>query len=308
MIQILISKITNDTQLIHITMTMALRSIYNALLESNLQVEQNIVKMNKIHEKYNDFINKIVILLISNINIYSIKQYLKYTKIILINTESVYSMSYEWDKILQDDDIIKNKNLLMIWDYEMQNINYIKKYYDKCFYVPPAYSEIYKQYFNTFSHPNQNNNKTIDVLIYGSKNARRLNIINELKQKNVNVLFKFFKHFDQQNEMILRSRIILIVHFYDFDKPIDFYRISSLLTNKIFIIHENVQIEDDNEEFKKNVVFSDYDKLVDTCIEYLKKPQEELDQLAEKSYNFFKEKYDTKKFITDEIKNIILEN
>ena len=191
----------------------------------------------------------------------------------------------------------------MIWDYQYQNINYIKQYFKNIYFVPPAFSIIYNKYYD-----NTNNNKTIDVLMYGTKNYRRSNIMCKLKEKNINTLFKTFHHLSSQNEMISKTRIVLIINFYESNKPIDFYRISYLLSNKIFIIHEFMQKDDENINFMNNIVCCPYNEIVDRCIYYLKKSQIELDNLAQKSYEFFKENYNTKNFINDEIKNILVDH
>jgi hypothetical protein len=77
-----------------------------------------------------------------------------------------------------------------------------------------------------------------------------------------------------------------------------------LISNKIFFIHETALTEP-NHNFDK-IIFSDYDKLLETCEKYLKISQEERDKIAENQYQWWKTKHSMEKYLPlDKIKEFI---
>ena len=93
--------------------------------------------------------------------------------IILINSESVLNITrYPWST---NSDIYRNRNLLMVLDYEYKNIELMKEKTVSHYYCPPCFSTIYNNYFT-----DQKIDKDIDILFYGSCNNRRLKILKKL--------------------------------------------------------------------------------------------------------------------------------
>ena len=110
-----------------------------------------------------------------------------------------------------------------------------------------------------------------------------------------------FKSLKQKIDYIGASKIVLIIHTYECDKPIDYFRMTELIKNKCFFIMETPQNSEKilYEKYKNYIVFSDYDKILETCLIYLNKTQAERDSIAEKLYQFWKNEED----ITNYIKN-----
>jgi hypothetical protein len=65
--------------------------------------------------------------------------------------------------------------------------------------------------------------------------------------------------------LIARSKIILNLHQFD-TTQLEQVRISYLLNNRCFVISESAE---DN-PYQDGVIFSDYDKIVDCCLSYLR--------------------------------------
>jgi len=203
-------------------------------------------------------------------------------KIIFINTES---LTIKPNIIKQ----IENPNIKMIWDYQLKNIKMTKKV---SFFLPPLYNEFYEDHFGQ-----DKQDKTIDFLFYGRLNNRRRNIIDRLVGK-YNVLCINANDYRELYDKIKKAKIILIINSYD-NNGIDFYRLSFLLSNKIFVINEECQ----NEEkyickfFKDKLIVSSYEDYYTNCIKYIKLSQLERDRMSDELYNIFKRNLSLERFL-----------
>ena len=128
----------------------------------------------------------------------------------------------------------------------------------------------------------------IDVFFYGSLNERRIKILNELKNKGLNVVTLFGTYGEERDKYIARSKIVLNIHYYE-ARVFEIIRVSYLLANKKFVISEVGQDDDLERPFDESIVFSTYKELVEKCMEYLKDeaPRKEI---AEKGFNLMKQR------------------
>lgn len=91
-------------------------------------------------------------------------------------------------------------------------------------------------------------------------------------------------------KILNRSKIVIIVHYYEDDLCIDYYRLCSLISNKIFTIHEKPS--DDQLDPKMNkLLFVDYDNLVDSCSKDLSLTQQERDDITLDIYEWWKKNH-----------------
>jgi hypothetical protein len=235
---------------------------------------------------------------LSNVDL--IEKYLNVgNPIILINSESIDRIKvYPW---CIHPHIYTHKNLLMIWDYEYDNIIRLKQKTNILiphYYFPPMYSPILE------IEPLKSS-KDIDILFYGWVCPRRLKILDSLSHLGINVFIpKYgrrsrgnFPDIQEQNKIIAKSKIIIIIHSYEFDRTIDYYRISPLIANKHFIVHESVNANDTNEEFNRHFTVAPYEDIADACVRVLKMTQEERDESAQKGYDYFKRGHNTVNFV-----------
>lgn len=234
-------------------------------------------------------------------------------KIIIINTEPLY-VSYKdttYFKTIKHS--ITKFNTYQVWDYTYKNINLLKQKNlsninnkkVEIKYLPSLYNSFLETDFNNYLNK-KNPKKDIDVLFFGGLNLRRhiikQQLIDELPNKNITFVNKKYlkQEKNMQYNLINRSKIVLVIHHYNVDMPIDYYRISTLLANKIFVIHESIQDEDKNSnEYKllKDMIFCDYENIVKTCKKYLDSEQNERDKIAEKCYNVFKNELCLDKYV-----------
>ena len=213
-------------------------------------------------------------------------------KFIGINTEGFFSKIIDPPHHVRIENKIKNIKTSQIWDYTWKNIE--SNLFKNHIYVPPGYSKIYEDEFEI--------EKDLDIVFYGSMNNRRSKILDKIsrviKPKKLSII-----ETTQHNhiKMIKRAKIVIDIHYYDDDKPIDYYRISPLLSNKVFVIHEDVQKEDKKSEaykhLSKSIIFSSYDDFANVCKKWIDVSQEERDNVSEKTYKIFKNEFGLEKFI-----------
>lgn len=209
-------------------------------------------------------------------------------RFILINSESMH--------VARNFHLINNfykKNIIFWFDYSLKNVNLLKNInLKKVFHLPISYSVSLENKIC------KNNDKSIDILFYGYLNERRLHIKEQLEKYNLNILFcSSFDNPIKLYETISKSKIILIIHFYEESYCINHYRINILLSNKIFIIHEIVEKEEEYLDYNDNIIFSEYDEIVKNCIKYLNLTQNDRDKISNNIYNWYSTQHNIEKNI-----------
>ena len=128
----------------------------------------------------------------------------KYNKVIVFNQEPLTATQrqfmhvgyFAWLK--QADEV---------WDYDEQNIEVLK------LIRPDVKLHILKPYKDWSVYKSVE--KDIDILFYGSTNEHRTKVLNELKKKYKIVHFKEGNsHWNDLDQYILRSKILLNIHYY----------------------------------------------------------------------------------------------
>ena len=221
------------------------------------------------------------------------KKIIEFSNILFINTE--YLLLKQWLEYLL---ILKSiANIHHILDYSHKNINILKNEFPN---IPmdifaPLYDETY--IINEIEQRDINN---IDILFFGSLSRRRKVIHsllkNYFKNKNLNIVFCL----DQQNSFYYSkiSKIVLSIAYCEGNKAIDYYRISQLINNKIFVIHENVQEEEKTDIYNilsTSLIFCDYFEICRKCEIYLNMTQDERNKICENTLNIYKQYFDMNK-------------
>jgi len=149
-------------------------------------------------------------------------------------------------------------SLFHIWDYSKENIYRFKEKFNiqNVSYLPFGYcKEMTKKIISC--------KKDIDILLFGSFNERRLNIINKLRRFGINaVAFDSLWGIDR-DIMISRSKLILNVHFY---RPgiQEIVRLGHLWANKKCVICECNNDTTLFYEYNDCCIYTEYDNIVDT--------------------------------------------
>ena len=236
-----------------------------------------------------DFNNSIVIMFFGDLNIDATNTT---NKIILIMTEHYKNLN---SKTLE---FINNSKNYYIWDFSPTNIKQINKNYPNInnYYLPPLYNPYLELYYQqTIAKKVDYKDKPIDVLFMGTINERRQKIIDELKKsyKVKRIVIEDKLSFNEIFDLIENSKLVLNVFYYDVF-TFDYYRNSLLLSNNILMVSEypynvDTNIEENLKGLEENLIFSDYDNLIDTVKQTLEKSPEEIKTITEKTYNWYKQ-------------------
>jgi hypothetical protein len=190
---------------------------------------------------------------IQNVNNNFFKENSNNKNLFLINTEQL-----SVEKLRTE--INNYPNNLIIIDYSIANLKYYKKDFIK--YLLP-YQINYNEIFNIA--------KNKDICLIGTQNSipfNRQNIINLLKEKNVNVdIVSGFNQLRDNN--LFKYKIILnIGYFPDNYKIFESFRCDRCIYNKMIVISD---IKEDIEKYYLNnyVIFENYEKIVDKVVDVL---------------------------------------
>ena len=188
------------------------------------------------------------------------------TNFYLINTEQ---LSVEKSK-MSINSYPKNINMI---DYINTNFKYYDNKYNK--YLLP-YQINHCEIFKT--------NKQKNVCLIGTINnipSNRQNIINLLKQKNINV--DIISGFNTARDVnLFKYKIILNIGYYpDNCKVIETFRCDRCIYNKMIVVSD---MKDNIEEYylKEHIIFTDYNNIPDKVIEVINNYDEYYNKLFSK--------------------------
>ena len=228
-------------------------------------------------------------------------------KYIMINTEPI-NLDH-WQNILKN----AIQNALFIIDYSYGNENVYKSMnINNYFILPIGYCNLHEIIYN---NSNLSIYKDIDILFYGALTERRKNIL-EIIQKfanenNINLVIRNNNLYDynEKSSILSRTKIVITIASREPEilKTNDMFRLSFLLSNKIFFITEKIGdniIEDDI--FGKYIeYYNTIEELKSKILYYLNNP-EERENKVNKLYEFAKNNYDIEKnFPIDKLKSYI---
>lgn len=176
------------------------------------------------------------------------------------------------------------------WDYSRKSLAYCEKlnYNIKLHYLPPGYTEsLSLPEILDGSYLYSDKDKDIDVLFLGWDIwTRRALIRDELYKSGLNIWFVCNLNIEQMKLAIKRSKICINIHHDETLEVFQSIRMNILLSNQSFIISEEIN-DDETSIYKDNILFVPYDKLVETCVNFIKEPDLRRDQ-AIKSYQWYK--------------------
>ena len=190
----------------------------------------------------------------------SLIEFLDRRPYILYNFEQLNSEHGHLKTFPEYIDILKSATC--IFEYSYSGMEYFKAspFIDKVTLLPP----LFHRSLESFELP-EDRDRDIDVLFYGSHSERRHKILDELRDHGKNVTYLFGVYGNDLIEYIKRSKIVINIHCWDNLNVLETPRISYLLANKCFVISE----VGDHNPYGTGVVYSAYQDLVGTCLEYL---------------------------------------
>jgi hypothetical protein len=178
---------------------------------------------------------------------------------ILYNLEQIYEGS-PW----LTPDLIAAFRAHTVWDYSRANMGVLAGCGVTAQHVPVGYVP-------ALSRISPSPAPDIDVLFIGSLAERRLGILRALERQGARVVAIYGSYGPERDSVIARAKIVLNIHFHP-AKVFEIVRVSYLLANRCFVVSETGADAGIENAFAGGVAFADYDRLVDTCLAYLRDP------------------------------------
>ena len=229
-------------------------------------------------------------------------------KYIMINTEPINLV--HWRNIL--DNAIHNALFIIDYSYGNENV-YKNMNISNYFILPIGYCELHE---NIYNNSVLSQCKDIDILFYGALTERRKNILEVIQkfsdENNINLVVRNNNLYDynEKSNVLSRTKIVITIASREPEilKTNDMFRLSFLLSNKIFFITERI-----GDNIIENDIFGNYIEYYSTTEElknkilYYINNSKERENKAYKLYNFTKNNYDIEKlFPIDKLKSYIL--
>ncbi len=178
---------------------------------------------------------------------------------ILYNLEQIYEGS-PW----LTPDLMAAFRAHTVWDYSPANIAALAGYGVNARHVPVGYVP-------AMSRITPSPSPDIDVLFIGSLADRRLGVLRALERQGARVVAIYGSYGPERDSVIARAKIVLNIHFHP-AKVFEIVRVSYLLANRCFVVSETGTDAALENAFAGGIAFADYDRLVDTCLAYLRDP------------------------------------
>jgi hypothetical protein len=229
-------------------------------------------------------------------------------KYIMLNTEPL-NLDY-WNNILKNS----IQNALFIIDYSYGNENIYKSMnINNYFILPIGYCELHEIIYN---NSNLSTNKDIDILFYGALTERRKNILDDVKkftdENNIKLIIRNNNLYDynEKSNILSRTKIVITIASREPEilKTNDMFRLSFLLSNKIFFITEKIGDKTIEEDIFGNYIeyYTNIKELENKILYYLNN-EKEMNEKVTKLYNFAKNNYNIEAlFPIEKIKSYLL--
>jgi GT2 family glycosyltransferase len=148
-----------------------------------------------------------------------------------------------------------------VWDYAPENVAFLRaRGLTNVSEMPIGYHESLRRISRRPAD--------VDVLFYGSLNARRRAVLEEIGRfADVKCLVGVYGR--QRDDYIARSKIVLNLHYYD-AQIMEQARIAYLLNNRCFVVSESSP----HNPFGEGLVARPYEELAETVRYYLERPEE----------------------------------
>ncbi|MDX2097008.1 MAG: glycosyltransferase [Leptolyngbyaceae cyanobacterium bins.59] len=161
-----------------------------------------------------------------------------------------------------------------LWDYSQNNLKALTQMgIDHALYLPIGYVPELTRI------PSEE--EEIDVLFFGTPNDRRQFILEQLQNRGVVVKVISEVYGAERDRWIARAKMVLNIHLYE-ARVFELVRASYLFANHKFVISEEGHDPEEN-LFSEGLVFAPYDQLVETCLQFLNKP-ESREKIAQRGF------------------------
>jgi hypothetical protein len=182
-----------------------------------------------------------------------------------------------------DQDYLDILKSFEVWDFSSLNMKRINFQYNLKIkkFLPLGYVKELEKI-----KKKEDEREDIDVLFIGSLSDRRTKILQEMSQLNINVkhLFGFYGH--ERDKIILRSKLLLNMHYHDIGS-LEHVRIFYYLINSKPVLSEKSDDEQENEIYKNAICLQEYKNLSWKALELLNNDND-LKRYASLGHEFIK--------------------
>jgi hypothetical protein len=166
-----------------------------------------------------------------------------------------------------------------IWDYAPSSTAFLRaRGFANVAYLPPGFHACLDK-FRPVADPKH------DIVFLGTQHPRRDRILDALRGAGCSVDQMYGVYGAERNARLADARIALNIHAWDRLNILETIRLGLLLANRGFVISET----SDHNPYGEGVVYADYDALVETCLDYLKRPVDNRAAIAAKGAAIFRE-------------------
>lgn len=116
----------------------------------------------------------------------------------------------------------------------------------------------------------RHDDRPIDVLFYGSLNARRNDVLDQLRQKGLKVVARFGSYGEERDALLAQSKVILNLHYHRPEAIFEQVRCQYPLSNGIAVVSETGISREVETEYAEAVCFAPYERLADACEDLVK--------------------------------------
>jgi hypothetical protein len=177
---------------------------------------------------------------------------------VILNTEQIYADPSSWT-----NNIFAWSNSFEVWDYSERNLIKLNE-------IGARRAKLLKIGFQKeLMRISDEKDKDVDILFYGSINERRMNVIDLLKAKGMNIKTLFGVYGKERDEWIERSKLVLNLHLFK-SHIFEIVRVFYLLTNSVVVVGEVSESTSIDNRYKDGIIWKSYDDLVDGCIEVVR--------------------------------------
>jgi hypothetical protein len=128
----------------------------------------------------------------------------------------------------------------------------------------------------------------IDVLFFGSINPRREQVLQQMRERGLQVHAPFGVYGAERDQLIARAKLLLNVHYYE-AKVLEMVRISYLLANHCTVLSEHSANRVEDAQLARGVAFADYADLAQRACDLLAEP-EQCRRLAQAGFELMQER------------------
>ncbi|WP_157782396.1 hypothetical protein [Sulfobacillus thermosulfidooxidans] len=190
-----------------------------------------------------------------------LKPVLDQTRVILYNLEQLPTQLAGW----KDYEILLRT--YPIWDYHTEHVTWMKDTWGiHARHVPLGYVP-------TWTRIPSHTTTDIDILFFGIMSSRRQAILNELQKTGLQVVATDNAFGPELDALIARSRIILNVHQFSENSPLEELRLYYLWANRRAVVSEALPHTVPT-KWQNSAKWVPYADLVHTCVELLQHPNE----------------------------------